>query len=198
MTPAPKSCIVEPNPISDPIWADHIQAWEVGKTHGKVLEQARTQVQPSIRTTRTSILNDSLSRLASHRDGNSLAAFRTRITSPELGRVEGDGPCGILVQVSTGTETDRGVVVGHSDARVAFGDHIVGCGDGEGEGGGSQCGEGDHGGGKRHHRVACRVFIVCVCRVDELNSKRAKCVQAFGIRREGRSRLWKVIRSRLG
>lgn len=117
-----------------------------------MLEKTRTQIEPSIRTTRTSILNDRLGRLASIRNGNRLSTFRRRVTSSKLSAVERDSPRAVLVQIPTGSESDRGIVVGHTDPRVTF-LILVSCGDGERQGGGSEGEEGDEGGSERHHIV---------------------------------------------
>ena len=85
-----------------------------------MLEQTRTQVQTSIRTSGARILNDSLSGLPTDTNNDGLSTFGRRVAVPELSLVESNGPSAVLVQVSARSETDRGVVVGHSDARVTF------------------------------------------------------------------------------
>ena len=106
-------------------------------THSEVLEQARTEVESSVGTTGARILDDRLGRLASVTNGDSLSTFRGRVTVPKLGSVESDGPSAVLVQVSACTESDRGVVVGHTDPGVTL-LILMSCRDGKGQGGGSE------------------------------------------------------------
>jgi hypothetical protein len=152
MTPVPRSCQAQTLARLSAICTRHHRTSCLCETHSKVLEQARTQIEPSIRTTWTSILDDRLGRLASIRNGNRLSTFRRRVTSSKLSAVERDSPCAVLVQVPTGSESDRGIVVGHTDPRVTF-LILVSCGDGERQGGGGEGEEGDEGGSERHHVV---------------------------------------------
>jgi hypothetical protein len=117
-----------------------------------VLEQTRTQVQTSVRASRARILNDSLSGLSTDANSDGLATFGGRVAVPELSLVESDGPSAVLVQVSAGSEADRGVVVGHTDARVTL-LILVDFGNGESEDGGGEGEEGDEGGSDGHHVV---------------------------------------------
>ena len=123
-----------------------------------MLEQTRTQVQSSIRTSGTRILNDSLSGLSTDANSDGLSTFGGRVAVPELSLVESDGPSAVLVQVSAGSETDRGVVVGNSDARVTF-LILVDFGNGKSEDGGGEGEEGNEGGSDGHHVVEFELIL---------------------------------------
>jgi hypothetical protein len=106
---------------------------------GESGEETLRKVETVVRAAGALILDGRSNGLATVGDPDGLATLGRRVTraSIELGTVHGDGVLVVLVQESTSTESDRGVVVGASSTRRTLGNGGGSGKEGKGEGKGS-------------------------------------------------------------